>query len=103
MISNCEPIAVDSVNENTSTTACKKKVAKPKKQGVKKGCGRPFRKLELKTLEMRMTKLQKRIEKTSKILSNAKSYLAKYDREHNIRKEKSEGGTNDDVSSTLSE
>jgi hypothetical protein len=76
-------------NENElipSAVDTKVAVAKSKRKSVKKGHGRPFARLPQTTLEMRMTKLKKRIEKSRSTLTSAEGYLRKYTREYDLRK-----------------
>lgn len=58
-----------------------------KRKAAKRGHGRPFARLAQNTLESRMNKLQKRIDKSRHVLGNAEGYLQKYQREFDLRKE----------------
>ena len=71
--------------------------AKPaaKRASAKKGHGRPFAKISQKTLEDRLLKLKKRIDKSQSTLQNAQRYYAKYEREQRIRSEEPSGDKDD--------
>ena len=51
----------------------------------KRGPARPYRKLPQETLDLRIKKLQKRIERTSAQAEEGKAFLVKYTREHSFR------------------
>jgi hypothetical protein len=59
-----------------------KKAAKGER---KRGPARPYRKLPQETLESRIKKLQKRIERTSAQAEEGRSFLVKYTREQSFR------------------
>jgi len=69
--------------------AKKKKSAKATKtvktKKSKRGPARPYRKLPQETLESRITKLEKRIERTSAQAEEGRSFLSKYTREQGFR------------------
>ena len=73
--------------------------AKPaaKRASAKKGHGRPFAKISQKTLEDRLCKLKKRIDKSQSTLQNAQRYYAKYEREQRIRGEETKTENEDTV------
>ena len=65
--------------------APRKALGKKAKGERKRGPARPYRKLPQETLESRIKKLQKRIERTSAQAEEGRTFLSKYTREQAFR------------------
>jgi hypothetical protein len=65
--------------------AVKNVKTKKSKGDRKRGPARPYRKLPQETLESRIKKLEKRIERTSAQAEEGRSFLSKYTREQGFR------------------
>ncbi len=61
-----------------------KKSKKP--SGKKRGPARPFARLSQEVMDRRMSKLQKRIDRSKGIYDKAKEFIVKYERELSFRK-----------------
>lgn len=68
-----------------TTKATKTVKTKKSKSDRKRGPARPYRKLPQETLESRIKKLEKRIERTSAQAEEGRTFLSKYTREQGFR------------------
>ena len=84
----------DEADDEEEDKPDKKKRGKPARKGVakksskadrKRGPARPYRKLPQDTLDTRIKKLEKRIERTSAQAEEGKNFLVKYTREQAFR------------------
>ena len=75
--------AVKKTKGGKSTKAAKAEKAKGEKS--KRGPARPYRKLPQETLDIRIQKLQKRIDRTTAQAEEGKTFLTKYTREQAFR------------------
>jgi hypothetical protein len=78
------------VEKKHKKKAPRKTIGKKSKSERKRGPARPYRKLPQETLESRIKKLQKRIERTSAQAEEGRTFLSKYTREQAFRETETE-------------